>query len=139
MPEMLWRLILSFFSRFFSWLDQAFRSARKRSRPVRSRTEHTTRLELQSLETRLALSAYSVTNTSASAAVVGSLGYEIAAAVTANDPAAMITFSGVPSDSTIALASGSANAAAAEYGPTAYFINGASGTNITINGAGAPG
>ena len=69
----------------------------------------------------------------------GTLGYEIDAAVTANDHAAKITFSGLPEDSTIQLTASDVSSAAAEYGPTAYFINGGNGTSITIDGSGAPG
>ena len=86
----------------------------------------------------LAGAAYSVTNTDYSG--TGSLGAEIAAAVAANDSAAVITFSGVAADSTIQLSSSDVNSAAAADGPTAFFIDGNSGTNITINGSwAAPG
>ncbi len=80
--------------------------------------------------------SYVVTNTSYSS--IGSLGAAIGGAVIANDPSATITFS-LPNNSTIQLDSSDFNSAAAEYGPTAYFINGKSGTSITIDGSGAPG
>jgi hypothetical protein len=51
----------------------------------------------------------------------------------------VITFSGVASSSTIQLTSSNVSSAAAKYGATAFYVNGASGTNITIDGSGAPG
>ena len=131
----------NFIFRILNWLDPFSRSARKPRRPLFSSAGRGSRLTIQSLETRLAMTAYLVTNTSDSVSAAGSLGYEIAAAVAAQDSSAVITFSGAASNSTIQLGSGDASAAAntAGYGPTAYFVNGASGTNITIDGAAAPG
>ena len=94
---------------------------------------------LEHLETRLVLSTYTVTNTSNLATTAGSLGYQIAAAVAANDNAASIVFSGIANNATIQLTAGDALSSAAKYGPSGYFINGTSGTGITIDGAGAPG
>ena len=58
-----------------------------------------------------------------------------------NDTNAQITFNLPGSNqSTIALSSGNANAAATQFvgfGPTAFYINGNTGTSITINGAGS--
>jgi hypothetical protein len=115
--------------------------SQSRRRKLHQTTKRRNPLLLKALEERVVMSSYEVLNISPSAAVVGSLGYEIAAAVSSNDTAAVITFSGVPSNSTIQLASADADATAttADCGPTAYFIDGNSGTNITIDGSGAPG
>ncbi len=53
----------------------------------------------------------------------------------------MITFDPTLAGSTIQLSGSDASsgANALGYGPTAYLINGASGTNITIDGSAAPG
>src|SRR5262249_52474106 len=66
---------------------------------------------------------YVVTNPDPSAAVPGSLGYEIAAAVADLQFAATISFQGIASGSIIQLDSSAANPAAAPYGPTAYLVN----------------
>ncbi len=127
----------SFFSRFSAWMEASLRGAQKRRRAARALTQrHNARLELEPLESRIVLSSYVVTSSLASGA--GSLAAEISAAVTANDTNAQITFN-LPSDTTISLASSNSVSAAAQYGPTAFFIDGSSGTNITINGAGATG
>ena len=86
------------------------------------------------------ITTFTVTNINYSG--TGSLGAAIAAAVAENDTEAMImiTFSGVAADSTIELNSSDLNTTASnQFGPTAFFIDGNSGTNITINGSGAPG
>ncbi len=127
----------SFFSRFLTWFASQRRETRQANRArwgdaSQRRSRHNTRLELEPLEPRIVLSSYVVTSSLASGA--GSLAAEISAALAANDQAATITFaSGLVGD-TISPASGNS-----AYGPTAFFINGASGTNITINGANAPG
>ncbi len=117
-------------------LRTLFRSSPARRRPTPTRASRTRKHLLELLEDRCMLSTYSVTNTEYSG--TGSLGAAITAAVAVHDPAAVITFSGVPANATIQLNSGDVNSAAAEFGPTAFFITG-SGTKITIEGSGAPG
>ncbi len=91
---------------------------------------------LEALEPRRLLSSYTVSNTNVTGS--GSLTNAINSAV-ANGGTSTITFSGVASNSSINLGSGDANLNAAMYGPTAYFIHGSAGTQITIDGSGAPG
>ena len=126
-----------------SWLSKLIRSGRGRRQRTLARARRVRKLIPELLEDRVVLSTYMVTNTSGSASVTGSLGYEIGLAVAANDTAATIVFNNtdVPDNSTIKLqnTSSDVNSAAAEYGPTAFFVNGKSGTNITIDGSGAPG
>ncbi len=117
-------------------LRTLFRSSPARRRPIPTRASRTRKHLLELLEDRCLLSTYSVTNTEYSG--TGSLGAAITAAVAVHDSAAVITFSGVPANSTIQLNSGDVSSAAAEFGPTAFFITG-SGTKITIEGSGAPG
>ncbi len=117
-------------------LKTLFRSSPGPSKPPVRRGRRTAQRFLERLEERCLLS-YMVTNTSPSATTSGSLGYEIGKAIAGTQPA-VITFS-IPANSTIMFTSSSeANSAAAEYGPTAYFVSG-NGTNITIDGSGAPG
>ncbi len=119
-----------------STLQKLFDSSPGRRQPIVTRARRTSKPFLELLEDRRLLSAYSVTNTNYSG--TGSLGAEIAAAVAANDSAAVITFSGVAADSTIQLSSSDVNSAAAGVGPTAFLIN-SDDTSITIDGSGAPG
>jgi Bacterial Ig-like domain (group 3)/IPT/TIG domain len=100
----------------------------------RSRTRHDCRFRLDTLEDRIVLSSYTVTNVNYSG--TGSLGAAIAAAISSDDSNAQIDFS-VPDNSTISL-TGSDTDASSTYGPTAYVISG-SGVNITIDGSGSPG
>ncbi len=120
-----------------STLNRLFHSLFGRRRQAPTTARRASKYSLELLEDRRLLSAYSVTNANYSG--TGSLGAEIAAAVAANDSAAVIKFSGVAANSTIQLSSSDVNSAAAAEGPTAFFIDGKSGTNITINGSGAPG
>ena len=99
-----------------------------------SRTSRDFRFGLESLEDRLVLSSYTVTNTNYSGA--DSLGAAIAAAISSDDAHAQIDFV-LPKDSTISLTASNKDASST-YGPTAYVISG-SGVNITIDGSGAPG
>src|SRR3954471_7954353 len=119
-----------------SWLKKLFSSATNRRQPTQSRAPRTGKLLLELLEDRCVPSAYTVSNTNYSGA--GSLGAAITAAVNANDSAAVIGFDLVP-NSTIGVSSTDVNPAAAQYGPTAFFINGVANTNITLDGTGAPG
>ena len=107
---------------------------RDRRRPLVTRGPRTRKAFVELLEDRCLLSSYLVSNTNYSG--TDSLGAAIRAALAANDSAAMITFS-LPDNSTILLNSGDVNSAAAAYGPTAFFIDGAIGTNITIDGSSA--
>jgi hypothetical protein len=119
-------------------LKKLFPSSSGRRRPIQNRKPHTCKLVLELLEDRCLPSTYSVTNTNYSG--TGSLDLAIATAVAAHDSAAVITFSGLPANATIQLNASTVNAAATpSYGPTAFFINGGSGTKITIDGSGAPG
>ena len=88
------------------------------------------------LENRIVLSNYLVTSTSYSPTTNGTLAYEIGAAITADDNAAVIGFDSSLADQTIGLNSSDTSANAA-CGPTAYVISGA-GVNITIDGSAAP-
>ncbi|MDE2508015.1 MAG: IPT/TIG domain-containing protein, partial [Planctomycetota bacterium] len=92
---------------------------------------------LESLEARLVLSNYLVTSASPDRTVAGSLGNEIAAAVTALDSNAQITFAASLASQTISLSSSYASSVT-NYGPTAFVVSG-SGVNITIDGLAAPG
>jgi hypothetical protein len=105
--------------------DRRRRFARVRSRPM-----------LEWLEDRIVLSAYTVTSTAYSVLTSGTLAFEINAAITADDPAAVISFD-LPNNSTIALIASDVSANTA-FGPTAYVVSG-SGVNITIDGSGASG
>ena len=116
-------------------LKKLFRYSPGRRQPVLGRARRSVNRFLERLEDRCLLS-YVVTNTSYSG--TGSLGFEIAAAIAGPQPAE-ITFSGLPDNSTIQLTASDVSSATAEYGPTAFFIDGTSGTNITIDGSGAPG
>ena len=89
------------------------------------------------LENRIVLSNYTVTSTAYSATTDGTLAYEIGAAITADDSAAVITFDSSLAGQTIGLDSSDTSAITA-YGPTGYVIHGA-GVNITIDGSAAPG
>jgi hypothetical protein len=118
-------------------LEPLSQSMPRRHRPVTPRALRLRTLHLEFLEDRTVLSMYTVTNTNPYLETKGSLGYEIAAAVAGPQPAT-IDFD-IPANSTIQLSDGNANAAADKYGLTAYFVNGTSGTSITIDGSTAPG
>jgi hypothetical protein len=118
-------------------LKKLFRYSPGRRQPVLGRARRSVNHFLERLEDRCLLSTYPVVNTNYSG--TGSLGAAITAAVTAHDHAAKITFGGLADNSTIKLTASDVSSAAAEYGPTAFFIHGGSGTKITIDGSGAPG
>ena len=118
------------------WFKKPFRSRSGRTPQAATRTRRSRRLVIEHLEDRLTPSSYVASNINYSGS--GSLGAAITAAVTANDPNAVITFSGVPNNATIQLNSSDVSATAT-YGPTAFVINGGSGTHVTIDGAGARG
>ena len=119
-----------------SWLKKSCRPASIATMPLAIRLQHAIRPVLEALEPRRLFSSFTVSNTNESGS--GSLAAAINTAVTAGGTS-RITFSGVASNSSINLSSGDANSNAAMYGPTAYFIDGSSGTQITIDGSGAPG
>ena len=89
------------------------------------------------LESRVVLSNYMVTSTAYSPTTAGTLAYEIGAAITADDGAAVIGFDSSLAGQTISLNTSDTSATIA-YGPTAFVISG-TGVNITIDGSAAPG
>ena len=120
-----------------STLKKLFRSSPGRRQPILGRARRTAS-PFWSYWKIAACSANTVTNTSYSG--TGSLGAAIAAAVDASDSDCRDHLQLARINSTIQLSASDVSPAAAEYGPTAFFINGGSGTtNITIDGSGAPG
>jgi hypothetical protein len=117
-------------------LKELFLSSLGCRQPSRTRACRTRKCFLELLEERCLLSTYTVSNTNFSG--TGSLGAAISGAVAGHDAAADIVFS-LPTGSTIKLNSSDVDPDAAQFGPTAFFVNGASGTHITIDGSGAPG